>query len=754
MMTDRRMRFAVGAVLCTLGGAGLWAVVSDLTGAAWVGATVAPDKAAVLAAVAVVAVSAAVLVRLSRDPAAAARRTVGAGVAPEDRVRLVDAPGHVMLLIDPGDGRIVDANAAAVAFYGHPRDRLLRLTLDALTEPPGRDTPTPVAATWRQALAGARVRHRLASGEVRAVEIYSHPVRTGAETHLHAIVHDVTDRDRLAETLARAVDVHRAFAALAETLLAGVRVSIDEIAAHVLTHGKALTDSPIGFVGYIDEATGHLVCPTFSGETWAACAVAGKSAVFERFTGLWGWVLRERDALMTNSPADDPRSVGTPAGHLPISRFLGAPALIDGRLVGVVALANAGRPYDVRDLDVARRLATMFAIAIRRWCTEAALRDSEERARLLVEALPDAVVVHRRGRIAYVNPAGLRLLDAPDAAALLGRDSDCLFADGRGGCAGGGAGETPAQPVELSLRRLDGTVVPVESRTAAIRFDGESAILAIARDISDRKRAERALRLATERAEEASRAKTRFLAAMSHELRTPLNAIIGFSEIIQSLMLGRDALDKYVEYARDINVSGRSLLAIVNDILTLSRIEAGRLTVTPTPVDLSDLIADAVAVFRDAIYAKGLGLTVAVERDTLRQATVDRRAVKQILLNLISNAVKFTPLGGAVHVSARRHPAPNQAIELAVADSGVGIPDDEIKRVLTPFGHLELRDETVPGSTGLGLAMVDQLARLHGGHIAIASTVGIGTTVTVTLPQPTADHPAAGLPPPERRAAE
>jgi two-component system cell cycle sensor histidine kinase PleC len=231
------------------------------------------------------------------------------------------------------------------------------------------------------------------------------------------------------------------------------------------------------------------------------------------------------------------------------------------------------------------------------------------------------------------------------------------------------------------------------------------------------------------RAEEANAAKSKFLANMSHELRTPLNAIIGFSEIMESGMFGPLGADKYVEYSRDIRESGEYLLDVINDILDMSKIEAGGIRLTPEAVDLDSLLADCIRVVSTRAGEKRLVVSAEVEPGILLNA--DRRALKQITLNLLSNAVKFTPDGGAVTVQGRLRAG---AVIIGIKDNGIGIPRQALQKLGRPFEQVESQLTKRHQGSGLGLAIAKSLVELHGGAMRIRSRLGRGTLVVVRLP--------------------
>ena len=231
------------------------------------------------------------------------------------------------------------------------------------------------------------------------------------------------------------------------------------------------------------------------------------------------------------------------------------------------------------------------------------------------------------------------------------------------------------------------------------------------------------------RAEEANQAKSKFLANMSHELRTPLNAIIGFSEIMESAMFGPLGAAKYTEYSRDIRDSGQYLLDVINDILDMSKIEAGGVHLAPETVELDRILADSLRVVWGRANEKRLTLKSQIDPGIKLKA--DRRALKQIALNLLSNAVKFTPDGGEVDVRGRLR---GGRVTIAIEDNGIGIPKDALHKLGRPFEQVESQLTKRHQGSGLGLAIAKSLAELHGGTMRIRSVLGAGTTVVVRLP--------------------
>jgi PAS domain S-box-containing protein len=285
-------------------------------------------------------------------------------------------------------------------------------------------------------------------------------------------------------------------------------------------------------------------------------------------------------------------------------------------------------------------------------------------------------------------------------------------------------------PYEKEYIHANGKRVPVLlNGSLVLSKDGEGLIWSVVQDITARKEAEHEIVQAKEQAEAASKAKSDFLAAMSHDLRTPLNAIIGFADMISQQLFGTSS-PKYQEYARDIQSSGRLLLTLVNQVLDLSTIEAGKKEINIEAVNIRQMVDDCKTVLRPKADIKGVNLTTKTPQDD-DWIYADRGALEQILQNLVSNAIKFTPAGGQVSLFTT---LTNGKAIFTIDDTGEGMAPEKIRKLMEPFSKGQADPYVSEDGWGLGLSIVKSLVELHKGDLMIDSNVGQGTTVTISIP--------------------
>ena len=405
-------------------------------------------------------------------------------------------------------------------------------------------------------------------------------------------------------------------------------------------------------------------------------------------------------------------------GHIVWQQISGVPVIDhDGNLTG---FRGAG-------LDITRRKNAT-----------AAIRASEERFRDIAEVASDWI---------WETDADLRCSYLSDRfAEVTGLDPRDVLGRTRSELANADPQDTRWQShlSDLSLRKpFRGFRYAVKKPDGETRYwstsgkpvyDGTGAFIGYrgtGTDITERKQAEQQLLAMSQQADFANRAKSEFLANMSHELRTPLNAIIGFSELIHAESFGPHTAPQYKEYAKDVIDSGHHLLSIINDILDISKIEAGKYQLAEEAVDVEQMLQSCFRLVEERATTAGLALEANVPA-SLPKVRADVRALKQVFLNLLTNSVKFTPAGGRVTCDAWIDKTGQIAI--AVADTGVGIPAEDLPRMLSPFEQVADSLTRHHEGTGLGLPLVKSLVELHDGTVTISSEPGQGTTATVFLP--------------------
>jgi PAS domain S-box-containing protein len=408
-------------------------------------------------------------------------------------------------------------------------------------------------------------------------------------------------------------------------------------------------------------------------------------------------------------------------------------------LIWLTGMMGDSQRVTMLALSAVSILGLGLVIELRRFCVaEQAARDSEHRYRFLAEHSFDMIVRFnpQTQRRTYVSPACRRLYGYEPEEALALSAEEIIHPDDLAGVRAAWARlehEAEQSPILYQGRRRDGTYIWVEASLSRWKDPdtGVTEIVSVVRDVCERIRHETALQQAKEEADDANRSKSQFLATMSHELRTPLNAIIGFADVMQHEVMGPIGNDKYRSYVTDIHESGTHLMQLINDILDLTKAEAGMAELNEDIVDVGEMIRAVVRLSRASIEKAGLTATIDL-MPGLPLVRVDERKTRQVLFNLIGNAVKFTPAGGRIDICG--HFDRETGMQVIVTDNGIGIASENLQRVLEPFVQIDSSLSRQYSGTGLGLPTVKAIMELHGGALVLRSAVGAGTTVTAIFP--------------------
>lgn len=562
----------------------------------------------------------------------------------------------------------------------------------------------------------------------------------GEITHYVAVKEDITERKR-AEAL-RDSRMHLMQYAATHSLL--------EFQQETLQVLERLTGSTVGFFHQVAEDQETLLLEAWSRQTIQHyCTVReGERHYPVTKAGVWADAIRERRVIIHNDYAAVPHRKGLPPGHAPLTRELVVPVFRQDRIVAVLGLGNKATEYTASDADAVAFLADIAWQIAERKRAEEALQESEARfreqhtflelileqslagfwdwhipnGRMFMSARFKAMFGYEEHEIPNTVAAWQALVD-PDDLTMVYQEFQ-RHVDSHG-----------AYPYRLQgrYRHKDGSLVWVICSGVVIEWDTQGQPIRMIGshvDITAQKHTEAALEHAKTDAETANRAKSTFLANMSHEIRTPMNAILGFAQLLQrdsTLTPGQQ------QQVTTIMRSSEHLLALINDILEMSKIEAGRTTVNPTTFALPSLLHDLVMMFRLRCEAKGLDLRLDMADDVPQAIFTDENKLRQILINLLGNAVKFTEHGGITLRAGIRETPEGRRLVCAVEDTGVGIAADEMERVFAPFEQTQ-SGRQIAGGTGLGLPISLAFAHVLGGDLAVTSQVGVGSIFRLELP--------------------
>ena len=643
----------------------------------------------------------------------------------EERYRvLFESAKAPMLLVDPDAGAIVEANKSAAAFYGYEKSRLSGMRVSEI------NTLSPEEIRAEMALAEREQRdcfffdHRLANGEIRRVEVRSGPIELNARRLLYSIVFDITQRWRLEESKQRQLSSLRAL-----NEVEAIRdAPLEEQLREALSIGAGLLGLELGGVSQVEGERYRLLAQVSPPDTWHDGQAFRLADTYCAITLSRPGVLAIRN--MAKSPYLDHPCYQA----FKLESYIGAPVHVNGVIFGTVNFSSR-RPYEREfedgDLEFMSLLANWVGSLIERSHAAQRLAESELRLKTIVETEPECVqVLDLSGSIVQMNRAGLALFHAESLDQVVGYPMlELVAASSREICREMQtrilAGEQLMREVEIigfsgEHRWLETHGVPLRSP------DGEIiGQLGVARDITERRRAEAELMAAKEAAEAANMAKSQFLATMSHEIRTPMNGILGMAQLL--LMPDLEEGQTH-EFAQTILSSGQTLMTLLNDILDLSKVEAGKLELLPSEFQPARVLDEIRSLFEGPARHKGLAIEAAWKGPELGRYRADPIRLRQMLSNLVSNAIKFTRHGG-IRIEARQVWRVDNHAELlfSVADDGIGVSADQQHKLFQPFSQVDASYTRSHAGTGLGLSIVRSLAQLMGGDVGVESKEGRGS---------------------------
>lgn len=632
-----------------------------------------------------------------------------------------DCSDSLMVISTFADGRHIEANSAWLDALEYSREEIIGKTAQDLNVWGSADDRKEIIARLEKDgfVKGFEAFLRSKSGQLLSCVISVSRFDTDDETFLLFSAHDMTKRKKLEAELKASEAIQQSAAEQAG--LAYWRWSFAE---QKLTDWSANYKDVNAYGGTIPESYDDMLVPVHPQDKARVLAVYEQSDIGPDNFDVEYRVIDENGQMrwLREHGEVEYDEAGNAVGHL-------------GILQDISDLKSA---QEELERVIGERTRELGSEIEKHRQTEAALHESKSYAAVMIENTAEGMVsIDDKGAIESFNPAAQRIFGYTSEE-VVGHNVSLLIPEAERAEHDKYVQDSTLhapriinQARDLFGRRKNGDLFPMELNVSRMAIRGESKFIGILHDITDRKLAEEGVLQARAQAEISSRAKSELLANMSHELRTPLNAIIGFSQMFLGETFGSLGHDKYNEYALDIFDSSSHLLELINDILDVSSIEAGKFELHENELDLNRAIRAMIRIIQPRADKDGISLSFIAAKKTPR-ILGDERRIKQILLNILSNAVKFTRSKGKVDVSTEA--GAEGGLVILVSDTGIGMDEDQIALAIEKFGQIDSGHSRRESGTGLGLPLTIALVEQHGGSLAIKSEPGAGTTVAITLP--------------------